>query len=59
MAKKKNTDTETVVVPNNQPITNCDRFVPVSQPLKDLGKKWFAFSKMEITANELLKNMNK
>jgi hypothetical protein len=30
----------------------------IGASLKDLGKKWFAFSKMEIFTNELLVNMN-
>lgn len=29
----------------------------IGASLKDLGKKWFAFSKMEVNTNELLKNM--
>ena len=31
MAKKKNTNTEIVAVSNNEPITKCDRFMPVSR----------------------------
>jgi len=27
--------------------------------LKDLGKKWFAFSKMELNANEILAKLEK
>lgn len=29
----------------------------IGASLKDLGKKWFAFSKMEVTTDELLKNI--
>ncbi len=29
----------------------------IGASLKDLGKKWFAFSKMEMTAKELLGNV--
>ncbi len=34
-------------------VTNCDRF----RSLKDLGKKWFAFSKFETGAIEMLKKL--
>jgi hypothetical protein len=29
----------------------------IGASLKDLGKKWFAFSKMQLKASELLKNI--
>ena len=29
----------------------------IGASLKDLGKKWFAFTKMEMTTEELLKNV--
>ena len=37
-------------------VTNCDRF---RRLLKDLGKKWFAFSKMDISFMDKLKLKNK
>ena len=37
-------------------VTNCDRF---RRLLKDLGKKWFAFSRMDITFMDKLKLKNK
>ena len=30
----------------------------VGASLKDLGKKWFAFSKIELDAVEMIKNLN-
>ena len=30
---------------------------PIVASLKDLGKKWFAFNRMELSANELLANL--
>lgn len=30
----------------------------IESSLKDLGKKWFAFTKKEMTAAELLKNVS-
>ena len=35
-----------------------DTVYHIGASLKDLGKKWFAFSKMEITAKELLTNVS-
>lgn len=31
----------------------------IGASLKDLGKKWFSFNKMEITTGELLKNISR
>ena len=36
-----------------------DTVYHIGASLKDLGKKWFAFSRMEITTDELLANMKK
>ena len=35
------------------PVTNCDRF----DNLKHLGKKWFAFAKMDVSAIEMLQRV--
>ncbi len=50
----------------NELVANCDRFMTIDEylvyfigaSLKDLGKKWFAFSKMSIDALDILKNLN-
>ncbi|MBF0121683.1 MAG: hypothetical protein HQK79_22860 [Desulfobacterales bacterium] len=39
----------------DESVTNCDRFKAFKHlTLKDLGKKWFAFSKIEFSAAEML-----
>ncbi len=45
----------------NELVTNCDRFelYHIGASLKDLGKKWFAFSRMDDFAPEILNRIQK
>ena len=42
----------------SEPVANCDWFENLAS-LKDLGKKWFAFSKMDLGAVEMLGKLEK
>ena len=53
-------------VKKDELVANCDRFLIIDSvvyqfgaSLKDLGKKWFAFSKMELSSEEILENLEK
>lgn len=43
----------------NELVTNCDQFDKLKHSLKDLGKKWFAFSKMDSLTKEILNKLEK
>lgn len=44
----------------NEVVTNCDQFVNhIGTSLKDAGKKWFAFSKMNHLTETVLKQLGK
>ena len=39
-------------------IIDEERIYHIGASLKDLGKKWFAFSKIELDAREMIKKLN-